>query len=89
VALELALVAFSARQGWLPAKLRAYGWVAANAGHLWRRRRMLRAELAVSDRVWMRRLTDRLESTAIGLPALVGPLNTVMHGYWRLVRHLV
>jgi GT2 family glycosyltransferase len=89
VGLELGMLALAATQGWLPAKLRGYRWLAGHAGHIRRRRRLLRGERTVPDRVWMGVLTDRLAATAIELPAVTGPLNRVMHGYWRLVRPLV
>jgi hypothetical protein len=37
----------------------------------------------------MRRLTDQLDTTAIELPAVIGPLNACMRVYWRLVHPLV
>ena len=89
VGLELGMVALAAKQGWLSAKLRGYRWLAGHLGHIRRRRRLLRGERTVPDRVWMGVLTDRLDATAIDLPAVTGPLNAVVRGYWRLVRPLV
>jgi GT2 family glycosyltransferase len=89
LALELAMVALAAKQGWLPAKVRGWRWLLTHTGHLRRRRRLLRNERTVPDRQWMGILTDRLDQNAIDLPAVVGPLNTIMRGYWRLVRPLV
>jgi GT2 family glycosyltransferase len=89
LALELGMVALAAKQGWLPAKVRGWRWLLAHSGHIRRRRRLLRAERRVPERQWMGILTDRLDQAAIELPAVVGPLNTIMHGYWRLVRPLV
>jgi GT2 family glycosyltransferase len=87
--LELAMVALAAKQGWLDAKLRGWRWLAGHAGHLRRRRRLLQAERAVPERVWMAVLTDRLNQSVIELPAVVGPLNRLMHAYWSVVRRLV
>jgi GT2 family glycosyltransferase len=89
VALELGMVVIAAKQGWLAAKVRGWRWLLGHAGHIRRRRRLLQAERTVPDRVWMGRLTDRLDPVAIELPALTGALNAIMHGYWRLVRPLV
>jgi hypothetical protein len=83
------MVALAARQGWLPAKLRGYRWLLANVGHLRRRRRLLQAERTVPNRIWMAILTDQLNQAVIELPAVVTPLNKVMHHYWRLIRPLV
>jgi GT2 family glycosyltransferase len=87
--LELATLLLSAKQGWLGGKLRSYGWLLKHAGHIWRRRRLLRRERTVPDKVWMGRLTDQLDATAIELPAVVGPLNAVTKAYWRIARKLV
>jgi GT2 family glycosyltransferase len=87
--LEVGMVALAAKQGWLRAKVRGWRWLLAHAGHIRRRRRLLRAERTVAEREWMGILTDRLDPTAIELPAVTGPLNTLMRGYWRLVRRLV
>jgi GT2 family glycosyltransferase len=89
VGLELGMVALAARQGWLRAKLRSWRWLLAHAGHLRRRRRLLQSERTVPDRQWMGLLTDQLSTSAIELPAVVGPLNAFMRAYWRLVRPLV
>ncbi|GII22470.1 glycosyltransferase family 2 protein [Planosporangium mesophilum] len=87
--LELAMVALAARQGWLGAKLRSWRWLLGRAGHIRRRRRLLQGERTLTDRQWMGLLTDQVSTSAIDLPAVVGPLNAVMRAYWRLVRPLV
>jgi len=87
--LELGMIALAAKQGWLGAKVRGWRWLAGHAGHIRRRRRLLQAERTVPNRVWMGILTDRLDPVAIELPAVTGPLNTIMRAYWRLVRPLV
>jgi GT2 family glycosyltransferase len=89
VGLELGMVALAAKQGWLRAKLRGWRWLAGHAGHIRRRRRLLQRERTVPNREWMGVLTDRLDPAAIELPAVTGPLNAAMRGYWRLVRRLV
>ena len=89
VGLEVAMVALAAKQGWLGAKLRSWRWLLGHAGHIRRRRRLLQAERTLTDRQWMGLLTDQLSTTAIDLPAVVGPLNVFMRAYWRLVRPLV
>jgi GT2 family glycosyltransferase len=87
--LELGMLLLAAKQGWLGAKVRSYGWLLRHSGHIRRRRRQLRGERTVPDREWMGRLTSHLDPAAIELPGVIGPLNTVMSAYWRLVRRLV
>jgi len=88
LALELAMLALATRQGWLPDKVRGYRWLWRNRGHLRERRRMLRAERTVPDRVWMRVLTDRLDTPLINPPGTAA-LNAAMSAYWRAVRRWV
>jgi GT2 family glycosyltransferase len=87
--IELGMLALAAKQGWLGGKLRSYGWLAKNTGYMWRRRRQIRRELAVSDRQWMGMLSTTIDPSVIDVPALTGPFNRVMTAYWRAVRALV
>ncbi len=91
LSLEAAMFLLSIKQGWVREKVRGWGWLWKNRGHLRSRRKALKAEKAVSDRVWMRQiLTSRLEVGAELAPtALVKPLNVVMSGYWGIARHLI
>jgi GT2 family glycosyltransferase len=89
VGLELGMLLLAAKQGWLGGKLRSYRWLAGHVGHVRRRRRRLQAERTVPNRTWMRLLTAELDQSAIALPAVVGPLNTIMRVYWKLVLPLV
>ncbi|WP_326553693.1 glycosyltransferase family 2 protein [Micromonospora sp. NBC_01813] len=88
LALEFAMLALAARQGWLPDKLRGYRWLWQHRGHLRQRRARLQAERTVSDRVWMRVLTDRLDTPLINPPG-TPVLNAAMAAYWRLIRRWV
>jgi GT2 family glycosyltransferase len=86
---EVGMVALAAKQGWLGAKVRGWRWLAGNAGHIRRRRRLLQAERTVPNRQWMAMLTDRVDPSMIELPGVIGPLNAAIRAYWRLVRPLV
>jgi GT2 family glycosyltransferase len=86
--LELAMVALAAKEGWLGAKLRGWAWLWRNRRHVLARRRILRRERVVPDRVWMRVLTDRLNTPLVDPPG-VGVLNVVMSAYWKMVRRWV
>ncbi len=48
------------------------------------RRRLVQRERAVPDRVWMRVLTDQLDTPLVSLPGAVRrPLNSLMRLYWQ------
>ena len=88
--LELALTAAAVRRGSLRARLGGWAWLVRNRRGVWARRKALRRELAVPDRVWMRMLTDRLDASLAPLPpGLRGPLNAIVTVWWRLVSRLV
>lgn len=90
IALELAMTALAVKQGWFAQKRRGWAWLWQHRKHLAARRRLLRREQAVPDRVWMRLLTDRLDTPLVQLPAgVLRPLNALMRAYWLLVRRLV
>lgn len=88
-ALEVAWVARAALEGWLPAKLRGWRWLATHRQHLRERRAALRAEQVVPDREWMRVLTARMDTAVVPLPAVVRPVNALIAAYWRLVSRWV
>jgi len=85
VALELAMVALAAKQGWLRDKVRGWGWLWRHRRDIRARRRAMRAEQTVPDREWMRVLTAVLDTPLVEVPAR-GPLNALMSAYWRLAR---
>jgi GT2 family glycosyltransferase len=86
--LELGMVLLAAKQGWLRDKARGWRWLWQHRGHIWRRRRMLQREKVVADKVWMRRLTSRIDTQLVAVPAR-GPVNAVMTVYWKAVRWAV
>jgi GT2 family glycosyltransferase len=88
LALEGVLLLLALKEGWLPDKLRGYGWLWRHRGHLRERRRMLQAERIVPDRQWMSVLADRFDTPLIDPPG-VRVLNALMTSYWRLVRRWV
>jgi len=90
IALELAMVALAAKQGWLRHKVRGWVWLVRNRRRVMARRRLVQREKRVRDLEWMRLLTDRLDTPLVPLPGTVrGVLNAVMRAYWRLVSRLV
>jgi GT2 family glycosyltransferase len=90
LALELAMVLLAAKQGFLKSKLRGWGWLWRNRRDVLARRRLVRSTLLVSDREWMRVLSDTVDSDLIPIPgAIRTPLNVAMRVYWRAVRRFV
>jgi GT2 family glycosyltransferase len=88
--LELGMVALALREGWIREKLRGWGWLWRNRRVVLERRRLVQGERMVPDRVWMRMLTDRLDTPLVSLPnAVRGPLNAAMRLYWRAASKLV
>jgi GT2 family glycosyltransferase len=90
MALELAMTALAIKDGWFGQKARGWGWLLRNWRQVLARRRLVQRERTVPNRVWMRVLTDQLDTPLVDVPATVrGPLNTVMRLYWRAVSRLV
>lgn len=90
LALEAAMVLLAVKQGWLRDKVRGWWWLWRHREELRERRELVRGSVVVPDRVWMRMLTDELDTPLIELPGAVQePLNRLMHVYWLLVRRLV
>lgn len=90
LALELAMLALAVKEGWVRAKLRGWGWILRNRRLVRARRRLVQRERRVPDRVWMRVLTDQLDTPLIQMPAaLRRPLNGMMRAYWRVASRLV
>jgi GT2 family glycosyltransferase len=88
--LELGMFALAVKDGWVRQKVRGWGWLWRNRRTVLDRRRVVQDEKTVPDRVWMRVLTDQLNTPLVDLPGAVrGPLNRVMHLYWRGVSRLV
>jgi GT2 family glycosyltransferase len=91
--LELGMVALSMKQGWFGDKVSGWKDVWKNRSSIMARRRAMRREQTVPDRVWMGMLTARLDTPLlkeIRVPqAVVSTLNSVAAAYWSLVRRLV
>ena len=78
------------KDGWIRQKVRGWGWLWRNRRQVLARRRVVQRERLVPDRVWMRMLTDQLDTPLVALPGAVRtPLNAVMRGYWRVASRLV
>ena len=80
---ELALWLVAARDGWLPAKLRAQAAVLRSLPAIAARRRRVQATRAVGAAAFARQLTASLDSPYLSAPA---PLQWLQARYWALVR---
>ncbi len=89
VAFELALVAVAARQGWLTAKLRGWGWLASHLGLLRQRRKAVQAARLQPTGQFARLLSGRIEPAMLDNPPGLAVLNAVLAAYWRIGRSLL
>lgn len=89
LALELAMLAVAAQQGWARQKLEGYRWLIGHRRWLLERRREVQAARTVPDRDLAHLLTGRFDPVALPLPPGGGVLDAAMAGYWALVRRLL
>lgn len=85
LALEPLYLVIAARDGWATEKLRAWGWLARNAGRVAARRRRVQAAVRAPhalDGI----LTPAITQTQLDQPAAVALLNRGMRLYWKVVR---
>jgi GT2 family glycosyltransferase len=87
--LEAAMTLMAATQGWFPAKVKGWRWLWTHRAHIKARRRVLRAEATVPDRVWMERLTTKVDASVIPIPALAGTVNALVTIWWRVAHRWV
>jgi hypothetical protein len=90
LALELAMIALAAKQGWLRQKVRGWSWLIRNRERVMARRRLVQREKVVPDRIWMR-CTHRQVGHSIGALAArrEGPVNVLMRAYWWAASRMV
>jgi GT2 family glycosyltransferase len=86
LSVELGMLALSAKEGWLRAKLAGWAWLGRNAGWLARHRRETQRLRRVPDRDLASALTPRLSPTMIVLPRAAKAANPLLAAYWRLAR---
>ena len=86
VAFELAMAVIAGTQGWGWQKVRGWGWVLAHLGWVRARRRAVQGARTVPDRELTALWVDRFDAAAMPLPAAAAPLQSVLAGYWHLVR---
>ncbi len=87
--LDLGMAAVAAGQGWLRQKARGWWWVLRHPAWVRRRRHMVQVARVVPDRELVRLWTDRFDAAAMPLPRWGQPLQSLLAGYWRVVRRFV
>jgi GT2 family glycosyltransferase len=89
VAAELALLGLALKEGWAREKAAGWVWCVRNRSWLRARRRETQALRLVSDRALAPFLTERLDPAMISLPPLVGALQPLVSGYWRVAQRVL
>ena len=89
LATELALLAISARGGWLREKLQANGDVLRWLPRLLRERRAIQRSRSASAAEFADHLSAELSSPYLGRVGRSRALNGALRGYWALVRRLL
>lgn len=86
LAFELAMAVVAGTQGWGRQKVRGWGWVLGHLGWVRARRRAVQAARTVPDKDLAALWVDRFDAAAMPLPAAAAPLQSLLAGYWKLVR---
>jgi GT2 family glycosyltransferase len=86
LALEVGMCAVAAAGGWLPAKLRGYGWLAREHRWLRRHRQEVQRARVRSDRELAHLLTAHFDQQVLPLPVGGAALNRLFAAYWTVVR---
>lgn len=89
VAFELAMGVVAGTQGWGRQKVRGWIWVLGHLGWVRSRRRVVQAARTIPDAELVGLWVDRFDAAAMPLPAAAAPLQTLLAGYWRVVRRLI
>jgi GT2 family glycosyltransferase len=89
IALEVAIVASAAAQGWLGAKLRGYVWLVRHRAWLRRHRAAIQSRRTVSEAALAPLFTTRLQPGNLPPPKALLPLDRLLAGYWALARRLL
>lgn len=86
LAAEVGVTALAAKEGWLGAKVRGWGWCLRNARWLVRHRRETQRLRRVPDAALAAHLTPRLDPAMVALPGIVRAAQPLVSAYWRLAR---
>lgn len=90
---ELGLLLFSLKNGWIKSRLRCYKyWLLASSWRLWlAKRKKIQAEREVSDRQLLSRAVGKVEFNDIGYngPIIKYIANPILNLYWQIVRGII
>lgn len=86
VSLEAAMLALAATQGWAGQKARGWAWLAQNWRAVAAIRSRVQAKRVVPDADLLDLMTTRFTAAQEQMPAAGRALESVLSGYWRLVR---
>lgn len=89
IVLELAMLAIAAAGGWLPAKLRGYGWLVTHGPALVARHRRLQRERTRTDHDLIALFETRFDATNVPVVRAQRALNRVSTGYGRILRRII
>lgn len=89
LAMELGLLYFAARNGWLKEKLSGYGWFFKNLKYFWSERRKIQKLRQVSDREILKLFTGSIKFQDVANPALIHVVNPVMEAYFWVARKII
>lgn len=89
VAFEMVMVVYAAAEGWLPAKLSGYVWLARHWRWLRSRRADVQAQRTVTEASLVPLFSDRLQPGNLPPPRALVPFDRVLRAYWHLARRVV
>lgn len=89
IAMEAALLVVAVAQGWGRQKVSGWGWLLRHTGEVGRLRQQVQAARRVSDVELFPLMTDRFDTTQVPIPSWASPLQTLLAGYWDVVRRLL
>jgi GT2 family glycosyltransferase len=89
VATEIGMLGVALQSGWVRQKVTGWQWLWRHRDLVRARRRLLQAERVVADRELAPRLVSHFDPGNLPMPEWARPLDTVVAGYWSVVRRLI
>ncbi len=89
VALELAMLAMAAGQGWFGAKLKGYAWLLRHLRWLRRRRRAVQSRRVITEADLAELFVERIQAGNFPMPDHLAPFDAVLAAYWNGVKRLL
>jgi len=89
LATEVGMLAVALQAGWARQKVDGWRWLWRHHDRVGARRRLLQEERVIDDRELARHLASHFDAGNLLLPDWARPLDTVVAGYWSLVRRVI